>query len=67
MGVKKGTILRQKVKVIEGPVLDVKYDADAGTFQYLIGHKSEDGEPTQTWLDEGAVEEPPKADAKGAK
>jgi len=56
MAFKKGDLLRQKMFVAQGSVLDVRYDADSGAFAYLIGFTDESGVATERWFDEGAVE-----------
>jgi predicted transcriptional regulator YdeE len=62
MPFKKGDLLQQKVQVVSGPVVGVKYDEDSGLFQYLIAFKDEDGTETQRWFDEHHVEAAPKAE-----
>ena len=56
MPYKIGDQLRQKVFVAAGSVADVRYDAVKGDFQYLVAFTGEDGEPTERWFDESAVE-----------
>ena len=55
--IKKGAGVRQIVRIIEGTVADIRYDADKGTFTYLVDYKLEDGTPSQRWFDQTEVEE----------
>jgi hypothetical protein len=59
MPFKKGDLLQQKVEIVQGPVLDVRYDADQGTFDYLVGFVGPDGEESSRWFDESQVEAAP--------
>jgi hypothetical protein len=52
----KGATVRQKVEVISGPVLDVKFDADSGTFEYLVQYE-QDGHTSSRWFGAGDVEQ----------
>ena len=55
MPFKKGDLVAQKVEVIQGPVIDVRYDADAGTFMYLVLSGAGEG-ATQRWFDEAHIQ-----------
>jgi hypothetical protein len=56
MAFKKGDLIKQVVVVLQGEVLDVSYNADAGTFQYLMSYIAEDGTESSRWFDESQVE-----------
>lgn len=55
--IKKGSEVRQIVRAIKGTITDIRYDADKGTFLYLVDYKLEDGTPAQRWFDQTEVEE----------
>lgn len=50
-----GTAVKQKVEVIEGTVVDVKFDADSGSFQYLVEHPNHEGTASTRWFAAGEV------------
>ena len=51
---KKGAAVRQVAPLAQGSVLDVKYDADAGQFKYLVAW---DG--GERWFNDSEVEAVP--------
>lgn len=55
--IKKGSEVRQIVRVIKGTIADIRYDADKGTFLYAVDYKLEDGTSAQRWFDQTEVEE----------
>jgi hypothetical protein len=64
MPFKKGDAIRQKpVEALQGPVKDVRYDADNGEFDYLMEITLPDGTKSERWFDEGDVEAVPATPA----
>ncbi len=53
---KKGEEVKQVVKVISGPVLDVRYSADDSEFSYLVGFSDAEGDPSERWFKHSEVE-----------
>lgn len=56
MPLKNGDLIRQKVQVIQGAVVDVVYNAPSGRFQYLVEFTDDGGNPARRWFDENDVE-----------
>lgn len=56
MPLAKGTEVKQVVRVIEGVVTDVRYNADNGVFTYHVAYTNEAGEPAARWFNENEVE-----------
>lgn len=57
-----GTVVKQVVPIIQGEVLDVRYEAATGKFFYHVAYEL-DGELQDRWFDEAQVEEVPAAPA----
>lgn len=53
---KKGAPVRQRVKIIEGEVKDVAFDADSDTFRYLVSYVDETGEQHERWFAHDEIE-----------
>ena len=51
--------MRQKVHVIEGEVLDVKFNSDTLTFSYLVSYIGADDEDHQRWFSASEIEVDP--------
>ena len=56
MPFKNGDTLQQRVFVAMGDVVDVRYDATSGKFEYLLSYIDEAGNDQQRWFDETQVE-----------
>lgn len=50
-----GAAVLQTVIPIAGFVADIKYDAQAGSFAYLVEYIDADGNPSQRWFKESEV------------
>lgn len=48
--IKKGATVRQVAPVITGEVRDVKFDADAMSFVYLVGYTDAEGDSHERWF-----------------
>lgn len=57
MAIKLGAQVRQVVRVIEGTVVDRRFNESADSMEYLV----EDGDGGQRWMLESSVEEKPAA------
>lgn len=57
MPFKKGSQVRLKAPVIEGPVAAVRYDDDRDTFVYMIEYTGADGDPACREFDEADLEQ----------
>jgi len=55
----KGTKVKQVVKVLEGTVTDVRFDADKLAFTYLVT-----GADTERWFDAADITVVPEGKAK---
>lgn len=53
---KKGIKVKQIVEIISGEIVDVKYDADLGNFEYLVGYTLANNEEHTRWFKENEVE-----------
>lgn len=60
---KKGTPVRQKVEVVRGTVIDIRFDADGPSFEYLVewdNPEEADGK-SERWFAAAQVEADPTA------
>ena len=52
----KGSDVKQVIVPITGKILDVKYDADASSFSYLVEFINSDDSVGQRWFNHDDVE-----------
>lgn len=57
MPLSEGQTARLKQPIIEGPVLDTRYNKDAKELEHLLSYTDAHGEPCQRWFLASQLEE----------
>jgi len=57
MPIPKGAQVRQVVPVIEGAVIERRFNDDGDTFEYLVEYTDADGAAQSRWFTDGQIEE----------
>lgn len=60
MAIKVGTQARLKQPVIQGDVIDARYNHSETTMEYLVTWTDEQGDEVNRWFNEAQLEEVPQ-------
>ena len=48
--IKKGTVVRHVAPVVEGVVLDTRFNSEQEQLEYLVSYSGQDGERHERWF-----------------
>jgi len=52
----EGQVIRLKQVVIMGPILDIRYNKEEKSLEYLMSWAGDEGQPHQRWFPENKIE-----------